>query len=146
MIRFGSFDAPLSIKQAGERRWLVLTLNPDDIKDWCLSLAALRFELLEEITVRGGDLVFVVQKKQQLAGIRAIARVAGDRTEVQISPTELDFWLKFFLASLRDGQSAVDHIDLEISGNSPLASVVLMFERSAPAVSPDEARRRLNLA
>ena len=146
MTRLVSIDAPLSLQKAGEHRWLEISLHQAALEEWCLSVAALRFDLVPRLTIRGADLALMLQKREQPRGVRAVARIDGGRIDLYVSPTELDYWLTFSLASVRDGHAAVDHIDVEMNGGTPFESLVLKFERSAPAVRPDEARRRLNLA
>jgi hypothetical protein len=67
---------------------------------------------------------------------------------VTFSHSELEAWMFFLLRTVRDGVAEVDHLDLEanaaISGQQS-GSFVLKFPSSAPAVSPEEARRRLGL-
>jgi hypothetical protein len=143
--QLASIDAPLSQHRAGGRLWLTVEVRQMALKAWCLSLAALRFEVLPTVSIRDGDQAVLVTRVERPQGVRAEARLEGKRIALAISPTELDYWLKFFLMSLRDGEAPVDHIDVDIDGSLPFDSVVFHFDRFAGAVPPDEARRRLGL-
>jgi hypothetical protein len=66
-----------------------------------------------------------------------------------LSPTELEYWLTFFLAYFRDGVGEVDHIDLDLTASgvkdTPGLFLTLAVPQASPPLSEEQARRRLGL-
>lgn len=75
---------------------------------------------------------------------RATAETTTEKLALTLSKTEIGYWLAYFARYYRDGVAEVDHIDVEaVSTKGVGVDVRLRVARSAPAVSPEEARRRL---
>lgn len=117
---------------------------------FALGLCLLKERLADTLVIvdRGG------QRRLRLAwDVRLMpnerARISRERqlVEVQISTTELERLVVFFLKFARDGVAEVDHVDVEDQAKRSAnfgSMVVLKVDRAKPPMSRDEAVRRLN--
>jgi hypothetical protein len=130
----------------------VIDFQDQPIASWCLALCLLREELIDSIALGDGiapsPLVF--KRAPTSSHLEQSAFVSdGGRVSVEVSDNDLKWWLNWFLKYFRDGYADVDHIDVELR---PLgegdAGIDLTFTVAAyaPALSHEEARRRLGLS
>lgn len=124
-----------------------LVTTPDDIRDLCLCLCLLRDGLVSEILLRSPkDFGICLEQKPDYEENRLV-RSPGYVT-VQLTATELERLVDFFLRYYRDGVAEVDHIDIEANENVPNrmdAYVTFFVQDYLPSVSAEEARRRLGI-
>ena len=126
-----------------------INFNREALVDWCLGLCLLQTRLVNTLAVKEksgkrGVEVGVLWTADRAARARADFR--RETPQFELTPTQLDYVISFFLKYYRDGFAAVDHIDLEAiavgTGNED-AYLTLVVPDYAPAVSPEEAERRL---
>jgi hypothetical protein len=133
------------------QRVVRLVIHDESVGEWTLGLCLLREQLVESLTIMSplAALKLELQRLEQTNGrLRAVAGQTGDVLRMQVSDTELDYWLRFFLTYLRDGYGAVDHLDVETSEldkSAPPPTVVLKVQKSAAPLSRDGAIRRLGV-
>lgn len=143
------FDVPLTVKTISGQTILDVDLNEIDLPGWCLALCLLKEALTEKIALTGRKKLTITQASaKQLSG-RAILNITSEPMELAISPTELDYWLSFFLKYYRDGQAEVDHLDVEaelLPQRKETAYVILRVRDARPAVPSEEAKKILGLS
>lgn len=126
---------------------VVVTFDDRVITEWCLNLFLLREGLLERISLAGQDevAVEVLNGRQVAKQERAQARWTRNCLELHVSPTELQYWIRFFGKYYLEGVADVDHIDVETqpAKGSRSTSLTLKVLRAVAPVSAEEARRRL---
>ena len=63
---------------------------------------------------------------------------------LEITPTELGCWTRFFLEYERDGIASVSHIDVETKNLVTGETLDFVLETDLSPMSPDELRRRFS--
>jgi len=129
---------------------LNIELETKDILDWCLALCLLKENLIDALLVQGENTR--AKLEIQVSGVtkgrvRSRASFDSETTRLDITMTDLDYLLHFFLKYYRDGVAEVDHLDLELAPEKAGQDACITFKvpESVQPVSPEEAKRRLGL-
>ncbi len=129
---------------------IAIDIVDEIIPEWCLNLCLLFQGLIQSFVVVDDKNSFKLEISKNpniLPSQRGIVKWNIDKIELQLTSTELEVWLHYFLKYHRDDMAEVDHLDLNIgiNGKKELA-LTLKVARALPAVSAQEARQRLGLA
>jgi hypothetical protein len=119
-------------------------LIADRLDRFCLGLCLLNEDLIDRLDLvdTPGARVFRLRRS---TGATSIA-LREDEIKLALDGVALEAWLYFTLRAVRDGMAEVDHMDFETRDyENQLVDVIVQYPSSAPAVSPEEARRRLEL-
>lgn len=143
-------DLPISVTDYGDQKAVSIDIGRNSISEWCLALCLLERNLVRLLTVTSRSELFklTILKKSQLPNsVRGRVKWQLNEAEVQVSQTELEMWLDFFLKYYRDGIADVDHIDVDIPVQEDAKGLFITFSVTdfMPPVSSEEARRRLGL-
>jgi hypothetical protein len=130
---------------------LRVLVGPGAVRDWCLGLCLLSNGLIEKWSVIGKNeapgIDLRIAGKKGTQGLIRVRFESGAPTECEITRGDLEYLMHFFLKYYRDGIADVDHIDFDAidvnTGNSELY-VTFKVPDSRPAVTQEEARRRLD--
>lgn len=152
MKRHLKLPVSFSRRDTGGEVHVVVDFGTAGIEEWCLNLVLLKEEMASSLTLTNGrdSLALRIGIKRDLdKSHRAIATWGGNGAlELQLTLTELECWLSFFLKYFRDGIPDVDHIDLQVKATKSLPKglfLTLKVAEAKPGVTPNEARRRLGL-
>ncbi len=123
-----------------------VTLIGDVLDRIGIGLCLLREELIDSLDLVDvkGTSRFRVQRSTHAISIQ----LRQDNIDLALDAVALELWQHFTLRTLRDGTAEVDHIDMEATlagGSHESVDLVIAYPSSAPPVSPDEVRRRLDL-
>ncbi|MBE2270754.1 MAG: hypothetical protein IAE80_21120 [Anaerolinea sp.] len=97
---------------------LRLIPRDEDINPLCLALATLRFDLVDSLSLSAQPHLVICRLSPQQAK-RLPANHGGymikltEGYELHLKESEVENWLRFYLAYHRDGIGSVDHIDLQ---------------------------------
>jgi len=122
-----------------------LDLAQSDIPDLCLSLCLLREELVSQVCLQSNGKLGLCLERSESTNNRL---VRSPTLSLQMTRTELERLVYFFLTYYRDGWADVDHIDVEADDDVPnrmAAYVIFVVPAYKPPVSADEAKRRLGI-
>jgi hypothetical protein len=111
------------------------------LRDFCLCLQLLHDGLTEAFAFRRKG----SSKRAQVVlgeGSRSVVKDRADTLDLAMSASDLDFARHFFLRYYRDGATEVDHIDIETQDGG---YITFSVDRFLPAVSSEEAKRRLGI-
>jgi len=116
------------------------------VKDWCLCLQLLQEGLIESFIFRHNSLESrrLVEFRLETVSQSNVKEISN-RIMISFTNRDLDCIRHFSLRYYRDGVAEVDHIDIETSGDTYNGYITILVEESVPPVSPDEAKRRLNI-
>jgi hypothetical protein len=128
---------------------LLLSFRREALGEWCLGLSLLKEGLIDTLTVaeeRGKGLVKIqILPKPETRGSARVS-FKSNVSQFEITRTSLEYLQRFFLKYYRDGVADVDHIDLEatdVDTGKTGEYIKFRVPDSRPAVSPEEAERRL---
>ncbi len=125
-------------KEYGGEPSFVFSLPNESIRNWCLGLALLKEDLVENIVFvpNEGELSFILRLDTEAPSGAIKGAIENDAICVVLSDVTLDYLLSFSLKHYRDGYAEVDHIDLQTDfenlGNN--IYVTLKFDISGPPV------------
>ncbi|MBL8714213.1 MAG: hypothetical protein JNM12_15055 [Alphaproteobacteria bacterium] len=125
-------------KEYGGEPSFVFFLPNESIRNWCLGLALLKEDLVENIVFvpNEGELSFILRLDTEAPSGAIKGAIENDAICVVLSDVTLDYLLSFSLKHYRDGYAEVDHIDLQTDfenlGNN--IYVTLKFDTSGPPV------------
>jgi hypothetical protein len=122
-----------------------VTLIEDALDRIGIGLSLLREELIDsfDLVDEKGTSRLRVRRSTRAVSIQLLQ----DNVDLALDSVALEMWQHFTLRALRDGTAEVDHIDIEAElsgGTHELVDLVIVYPSSAPPVSPDEVRRRLD--
>jgi len=140
----------LTVDDQAQEISISINLDAVPIWRWCLELCLLRDNLAEALTISSksaGVQVTVSTGLEAFARGRALVTWQEDEAFIQITDTELEYWLAWSLKYYRDGIANVNHIDVEIASRDSKKGITLTLrvDNAQPSVSAEEARRRLNI-
>lgn len=127
-----------------------IVVDRDGIVDWCLVLSLIRERLIDSallVDIRTNKKLRVQLGSAERRTIAAPSQ-NGDRLDLVLAPTDLDYVLHGFLKYYRDGVAEVDHFDVQADfGTNSGADgyVTFVAPDAAPPVTEEEARRRLGI-
>jgi hypothetical protein len=119
-------------------------LMAEALDRFCIGLCLLKENLIDtfDLVDTRGVSSFRLRRSLEVT----VIEIRQDKISLALDTTELTRWLYFTLRAVRDGTAEVDHLDVEARGQTQeRVDVVIAYPSSAPAVSSDEARRRLGL-
>jgi hypothetical protein len=129
---------------------LRITLKREDIGPVCLELGLLRHALSDALIISAHDgqaKVEIVCDKKLGSEQRAVLERKKTTFYVRISLQELDYWIEWFLEDYRDGQSPVDHFDVDIPREATNLGksvyVTWRFPNVGRQLTPREAERMM---
>lgn len=130
---------------------LRVTLSDKAVPEWILSLVLLEKKLIDAVLVVNSSASYdlkVTLAEQLTPPTRTVGTLTQSRCELELTATELEYWLRFYLELYRDGVASVNHIDVEVQSKSSSEQfdVTLYAPHSREPVSVEEARRRLGLS
>ena len=148
MNRF--LQVPLLIHEARVSDQLVISVDISNVTltDWCLNLCLLKEGLVDALVLSGNKRLELKKDESIGKADRARVDIKSNKIQIAVHPIELDYWLSFFLKYYRDGIAEVDHLDVEavnLSNEDEQLYVVFRVGEAVPAVSLEEARKRLNM-
>lgn len=130
-------------------RVVSLEFTEKDILQWALGLCLLEQELIGTLAISawGGGIELRLRRSRSRTGAPLRSEWSSNRLVIELSNTELERWLHFFLSYVRDGSADVDHLDVETQalGRERGTTLVLKVPNAAPPLSADEAKRRLGI-
>jgi hypothetical protein len=147
-----TLQLPIASRDSGDQLVVVVEPTTEIVSQLALDLSLLKEGLTDSITLASTRTSLWLEVKcnpRTAKHERGEVSWQKNRAKVIITPSELDYWLHYFLKYYRDGQGEVDHIDVDItrvSGQSDSErGLFLVFKVpvAAPSVSADEAMRRL---
>lgn len=144
---------PIRVRQYHDHRSVKVEVDSEELKDWCLGLSLLNQGLIPSIEIEapGKTMNLVIEVDDRITDSE-IGRIHWDTPasgHLQISRTELESWLQFYLKASRDGFGDVDHLDVDIEGTdrAPGLFLTLIVPRARPPrPDGDELRKKLGLA
>lgn len=118
----------------------------DVVYDLCLRLNLLYFGLISSLKI-GRETIIEVGYDPLLLNSYGVSGSGENSISVRLSKDMIEYVITFFLTYVRDGISAVDHIDLELNAEGFNKAVFITFKVSKflPPVSPEEVRNKLGL-
>lgn len=140
------------VRQYHDHRSVIVGVDSEALKDWCLGLSLLDQSLIPSIEIEapGQAMHLVIQIDDRIADsdIGRIHRDTSTSGHLQISRTELESRLQFYLKACRDGFGDVDHLDVDLEGTdrAPGLFLTLTVPRAlTPRSDGDELRGKLGL-
>jgi hypothetical protein len=138
---------PAQIKSHPSEDVLIVAFQ-NIVPRWCLGLCLLKEGLIQNLQITGEHntelelrVISQMEKKAQ-----SRASLDSKHSLLELNSSDLDYIMHFFLKAHRDGRAEVDHLDLEISSaNGKNATIVFKVPEASPSVSPEEARRLLDM-
>ena len=126
---------------------VTLDLSRTSCMEFSLCLVLLDKSVIDRIRIDGLDSKAIVIAIAPGIGARATGRWRGSTLYLELSATELAYWLSFFLRYFLDGAAPVSHIDLDVTNDLEGIEFTVTVEvaRAMPSLSAKEARRRLGL-
>lgn len=143
---------PVRVRQYHDHRSVMVDVDSEELKDWCLGLSLLDQGLIPSVEIEALDkaMHLVIQVDDRIADSE-VGRIQWDTPasgHLRISRTELGSWLQFYLKACRDGFGDVDHLDVDIDGNDRALGLFLTLtvpHALPPRSDEDELRRKLGL-
>ena len=100
---------------------------PDSaVNDFCLCLNLLSYELIPSFKI-GQQTILEIACDRQLVNTYGNGFYKGNVVSAQLSRDALGYMSAFYLRYVRDGVSAVGHIDLELPAKNSAKTVFLTF-------------------
>jgi hypothetical protein len=127
-----------------------IALERGAVADLCLGLILIREQLTDSVLLVEAR----TNKKLRLELAASLKRTSvmssaeGDRTDLALVPTDLDYLLHAFLKYYRDGAAEVDHFDLQADFGNGVdldAYVTFVVPDSVAPLTEDEAKKRLEM-
>ena len=140
----------IKMNDSSTDRILIIDFGDSPIIEWCLELILLKEDLCDSISITDNDYKYkiILSKTNNLPrNDRARINFQKDKIILEITNTELEYWINFFLKYYRDGLAEVDHFDIEVLTNPNEKNIQINFQvanYSLP-VSEEEALKRLGL-
>lgn len=148
--KLSRFDVTLTVKRPSGQTILDIDLSEIHLPTWCLALCLLKENLVEAVVLAGSKEVRITQGDPKELSARATLDLTSEPMELIVSPTELDYWLSFFLKYCRDGLAEVDHLDLGEAEVLPrrkeAAYVTLRVKDAREPVPSEEAKKILGIS
>lgn len=130
---------------------LEVVIAGEHASNWCSSVSLLLYEMVETLVINDPAKSIRVQvrvAKQLPYNSRGIVEWVNDSPLVAVTQVELEAWLGFFLAFVRDGVAPADHFDVELtaaSGSTKSLFAVLKVDAFQSPISETELRRRIRM-
>lgn len=148
-----TLQLPIQMRRTKHVQSDELTVSFDDaaIHEWTLGLCLLKEGLVSRLIVTELKPSFRLEIRLDESlprEKRAMAVPRKDALRLELSCTELDYWLYFFLRYVRDGRGEGNHLDIETTvgdaSKRPI-DVVLEVTKLGPPISVEEAKRQLGM-
>ena len=140
------------LMEEGHIKMVEIKVSNSQMADWSSCLCLLYFNLIECIEFQpiNKGLTFCICKEAGLDRLQpSYCRVEKSETILFVSPTELEYWIHFFLQTYRDDTSDVDHIDLEVEVRNVNSQTFTLILKTAlydlpPSTNVQRKRLRIN--
>jgi hypothetical protein len=99
---------------------LRMSFTDEQIAEWCLTMAMLRYDLIDDILIMDEDKPVLII---ELIGLRDPDPSVTYRSKLweqnkvkvlSITAPQFDYWIKFYLDYYGHGPSEVDHFDMQV--------------------------------
>ncbi len=129
---------------------VLINLDAIPIWHWCLELCLLQNNLTESLNISSNETdvkLRLLNASEISTGRRSTVIWKDNLALIELTSTEIEYWLAWSLKYYRDGIADVNHIDVEIKSQSKTKNIALtlMVNNAQPPVSAEEARRRLGV-
>jgi len=144
-------------RQYAQEHVLRILIGMASLRDWSLGLCLLHFQLLNEVTFYNDQssqrLRIKWAEKSRLAQGEAAMVLEFESMEAWIPCSSFEAAMYCYLRYFRDGAAEVDHLDIDTMNVVPatrdrspsITSVMFVAENAIPSITPEEARRRLEM-
>jgi hypothetical protein len=122
---------------------IVLVLGKNDTRELALEVALLLFGLTDGLLVNAtGDQAMFIARHPDPAEVRGrVDHSDAARVDVLLARNQLEFIQAALLRAYRDGVAEVDHIHAEVTRQTGVYDVTLVFEHHRGPLPLDEAMR-----
>lgn len=139
----------IKMNDSSTDRILIIDFGDSPIIEWCLELILLKEDLCDSISITDNDYKYkiILSKTNNLPrNDRARINFQKDKIILEITNTELEYWINFFLKYYRDGLAEVDHFDIEVTNpNEKNIQIIFQVANYSLPVSEEEALKKLGL-
>ena len=120
------------------------TITTSTLSVWCLSLTLLKENLINSVIIADSNFRPIFELFYNAKNERMISVVSsGNKIDIKLGHAAFDFVMHFYLAYFRDGQAAVNHIDLETTYEGKDMCLTFYAERAKTPLTPLEAETLL---
>jgi hypothetical protein len=124
--------------------WAVnVRISEESLPDWTLGLTLLKENLVQSVVFVTSDGSKKLEITQSASIGHAVAREKNGVITVELSVNQVEYIQAFFLKYFRDGVAEVDHLDLDVFHGSEETYFTIFVAKAAPALSPNEAKKKL---